>query len=303
MPETESKSGRFGSVALVGRPNAGKSTLLNALLGQKAAIVSDKPQTTRHVLRGVLTEGRNQALLFDTPGFHRPLHRMNRQMMRIAEETLRRADVVALVVDAATSFGRGDAYLLEAVTEVPRPKTVLLNKVDRVAKPQLLPRIEQYAAATDVAAVIPISALKGDGVEDVKRVFFSLLPEGEPAFAADARPRLRLRYEIAERIREQVLRATRQELAYTTAVRVESIDSEADGGLTRIHATILAEKVNHRKILLGREGNMIRRIGSGARASLEELLEARVYLELEVRVEPNWREKENVLASLEPDLD
>ena len=303
MAEEQQSLRRFGSVALVGRPNAGKSTLLNALLGHKAAIVSDKPQTTRHVLRGVLSEGRDQALLFDTPGFHRPLHRMNRQMMRLAEETLRRADVVALVVDAATSFGSGDSYLLKAVAQVPRPKMVLLNKVDRVAKPHLLPRIEQYASAADVAAVIPISALRRDGIENVKQVLFSLLPEGEPVFDIGARPRLKLRYEIAERIREQVLSATRDELAYTTAVRVESIDSAPESDLTRIHATVLVERVNQRKILLGRDGRMIQRIGSGARAAIEELLDGRVYLELVVRVEPDWREKESILSSLEPDLD
>lgn len=300
MTDDRAPTPRFGSVALVGRPNAGKSTLLNRLLGRKAAIVSDKPQTTRQVLRGVLGEGPNQALLYDTPGFHRPLHRLNRQMVRLAEDTLRRGDVVALVVDAATSFGSGDHYLLETVCRVERPKLVVLNKIDLIAKPKLLPRIEKYAAAEGVEAVVPISALSGDGVEHLKSALFEFLPEGEPAFDPDDEPQGRLRFEIAERIREQVLAATRDELAYTTAVRVESIDLD-DDAMTRIQATILAERVNQRKILLGRQGRMIRQIGSRARRELEVLLEGRVYLDLHVRVEPDWREKEDILASLEPD--
>lgn len=292
---------RFGSVALIGRPNAGKSTLLNRLLRRKAAIVSDKPQTTRHVLRGILDRGSSQALLLDTPGFHRPLHRLNRQMMRLAEETLRRADVIALVVDAAVPFGRGDAYLLETVSRVERPKLVVLNKVDRVAKPKLLPRIEKYAEIPGVEAVVPISALSGDGIAELQSAMFSLLPAGEPAFAAEAEPGLRLRFEVAERIREQVLAATRDELAYTTAVLVESINEAADEGVNHIQATILAERVNQRKILIGRQGRMIRTIGSRARSELEELIGGRVHLDLHVRVEPGWRENEGVLASLQPD--
>ncbi len=291
---------RFGSVALVGRPNAGKSTLLNALLGRKAAIVSDKPQTTRHLLRGVLTEGQQQALLFDTPGFHRPLHRMNRQMMRIAEDTLRRADLVALVVDAAVAFGGGDSYLLEAVAKTANPKIVILNKVDRAAKPGLLPRIERYAAAEGVSDVIPLSALTGDGVGKLKEILFSHLPVAPPAFSADSEPELKLHYEIAERIREQMLANTRDELAFTTAVRIEQV--ERDGNLTRIMATILAERDNHRKILIGKGGSMVREIGTAARIELEKLLDTKVYLDLHVRVEPGWREKESILSSLEPDL-
>lgn len=301
MPDAEAPVSRFGSVALVGRPNAGKSTLLNRMLGRKAAIVSDKPQTTRHVLRGVLHDRAGQALLFDTPGFHRPLHRLNRQMMRLAEETLRRADVVALVVDASVSFGRGDAYLLDAIDGVDRPKLVILNKVDLIAKPKLLPKIERYAGVDGVAAVVPISALTGDGVAELRSELLALLPEGEPAFDEDQEPELRLRFEVAERIREQVLASIRDELAYTTAVRVESIDEDRETGLTSIQATILAERVNQRKILIGRKGAMIRQIGSRARRELEELLDGRVYLDLHVRVEPEWREKEGILASLEPD--
>lgn len=301
MPDAEAPVSRFGSVALVGRPNAGKSTLLNRMLGRKAAIVSDKPQTTRQVLRGVLHDHTGQALLFDTPGFHRPLHRLNRQMMRLAEETLRRADVVALVVDASVSFGRGDAYLLDALDGVDRPKLVILNKVDLIAKPKLLPKIETYAGVDGVAAVVPISALTGDGVAELRSELLALLPEGEPAFDEDQEPELRLRFEVAERIREQVLASIRDELAYTTAVRVESIEEDLESGLTSIQATILAERVNQRKILIGRKGTMIRQIGSRARRELEELLDGRVYLDLHVRVEPEWREKEGILASLEPD--
>ena len=291
---------RFGSVALVGRPNAGKSTLLNALLGRKAAIVSDKPQTTRHLLRGVLTEGQRQALLFDTPGFHRPLHRMNRQMMRIAEDTLRRADVVALVVDASIPFGGGDAYLLTAVGKVQAPVIVILNKVDKAKKPKLLPRIEQYAAAQGVTDVVPVSARTEDGLLQLKQVLFERLPVATPVFAGDAEPALKLRYEIAERIREQMLALTRDELAFTTAVRIDQVDQDEE--LTRIMATVLAERDNHRKILIGRGGTMIRDIGTNARKELEALLGTRVYLDLHVRVEPGWREKENILSALEPDL-
>lgn len=294
---------RFGSIALVGRPNAGKSTLLNALLGRKTAIVSNKPQTTRVVLRGVLTEGSRQALLLDTPGFHKPLHRMNREMVRMAEETLRRGDVVALVVDAATRFGSGDAYLLQRAGRTQTPKLVILNKVDLVAKPALLPMIERYAAAEGVREVVPISALRGDGLQELRQVMLSMLPPGEPVFDDQIEPEFRQRFEVAERIREQVLALTRDELAYTTAVRVESLEPVAGRDLIRIHATIIAERPNQRKILLGRNGSMIRDIGTASRLELERLLGSRVYLDLHVRVEPGWREKDRVLSTLGPDLD
>ncbi len=293
--------GRFGSIALVGRPNAGKSTLLNHLLGHKAAIVSPRPQTTRHALRGIYTDGRRQALLWDTPGFHKPLHRMNRQMVRIAEDTLRRADLVCLVVDASVPSGSGDNYMLAEATKMrATPKVVALNKVDITAKPTLLPRIAHYSEHDDIKEVVPVSAKTGDGLADLCEAFWRWLPEGEPLFEPDAAPQFHHRYQIAELIREQVLLQTRDELAYSTAVRVEFIDDQSE--LVRIDATILVERANQRKILIGKGGSKVREIGSAARQEIEALLGRRVHLQLDIRAEAGWREKEAVLAALEPDL-
>ncbi len=290
---------RSGTVALVGRPNAGKSTLMNHLLGEKVAIVSDKPQTTRQRLVGILSGERGQIVFYDTPGVHRPLHRMNKQMVRHAQEALDEADVVCLLVDASQPPGKGDAYMRELVERARGPKIALLNKIDLVAKPKLLPRIAEYAAGERYREIIPISARSGDGVDRLLAVLWDLLPEGPPRYDPELVTIHPERFLAAERIREKVLEVTREELPFASAVVVERWEEEPERDLTRIYASILVERPGQKKIVIGRQGSMIRQIGTAARLDLEDFLETRVYLDLNVKCEPGWREDRRLLAELE----
>lgn len=293
---------KAGHVALVGRPNAGKSTLLNRLLAEKVAIVSDKPQTTRHRIVGILTTPEGQIVFHDTPGIHRPLHQLNRQMVRAATEAMEQADVVCLVVDAAEPFGNGDRFLLEMVARVKRPKIAVLNKIDRVYKETLLPRLVTYSEGADFAALVPISAQDGDGCERLLAELWRHLPEGEPFYDAELLTVHPERFLAAERIREKVLEATHDELPFTTAVLIEAWEEPGEGRATRITATILVERDTHKGILVGRRGATIKAIGTAARLDLEEFLERKVFLELRVRHEPAWRENQRLLTDLDRDL-
>ena len=293
---------KAGTVALVGRPNAGKSTLMNRVLGEKLAIVSDKPQTTRHRLVGILSEERGQIVFYDTPGVHKPLHRLNQQMLIHARDALSEADVVCLLVDASIPFGKGEAFVLDLVGKAKGPRVALLNKIDKVAKPKLLPWIDRYAQTGLFEEVIPVSALTGDGTDRLLDALWRLLPEGEPLYDPELLTIHPERFLAAEAIREKVLEVTREELPFATAVVVEGWEDLPDRGLTRIHASILVEKPGQKKILVGRGGSMIKQIGTAARHDLETLLERRVYLDLHVREEPGWRENRRVLADLEREV-
>ncbi len=293
---------RSGIAALAGRPNAGKSTLMNRLLAEKVAIVSDKPQTTRHVLIGILTDERGQIVFHDTPGMHEPLHRLNRQMVRSAREALGGADVACLVVDASTSFGAGERYMLDLFSDLDGPKVLVLNKIDLIDKRRLLPIIERYSEAVAFDEIIPASALTGDGTDRVAESLFRLLPEGEPLYDPELLTLHPERFLAAERIREKVLEHTEDELPFTTAVIVERWEEDADSDLVRIFATILVERVGQKKIVIGRGGSNVKAIGTAARLDLEAFLGRRVYLELWVRVEPEWREQHRVLADLDKEL-
>lgn len=295
-------SRRSGIVALAGRPNAGKSTLMNGLLAEKVAIVSDKPQTTRQVLIGILTDPRGQIVFHDTPGIHRPLHRLNRQMVHSAREALSDADVACLVVDANQPFGAGEAFMLDLMSRVDSPRVLVLNKIDLIAKPRLLPRIGHYAAKLDFDEIVPASALQGDGTDRLLEAFWQLLPEGEPLYDSELLTLHPERFLAAERIREKVLERTEKELPFTSAVVIDGWEEVTERGLVRIHATILVERLGQKKIVVGKGGATIRAIGTAARLDLEEFLEQRVYLELFVRVEPGWREDRRVLAALDREL-
>lgn len=295
-------SPKAGVVALVGRPNAGKSTLMNRLLPEKLAIVSDKPQTTRHVLIGILTTAQGQMVFYDTPGIHRPLHRLNRQMVRSAREALVSADVVCLVVDASEAFGAGEAFMLDLVGKVDVPRILVLNKIDLMAKARLLPRIEQYAKALDFAEIVPTSALQGDGTDRVERALWERMPPGEPLYDPELLTVHPERFLAAERIREKVLERTSRELPFTSAVLIERWEDVPSGKLTRIFATILVERPGQKKIVVGKGGARIKAIGTAARRDLEAYLERKIFLDLHVRVEPRWREKRRVLASLDREL-
>jgi GTPase len=300
---------KSGTVALVGRPNAGKSTLMNRLLGEKVAIVSDKPQTTRHRIVGILSDDRGQRgqrgqmVFYDTPGIHKPLHRLNRQMVRYALDAMTDADVVCMLVDVTQKYGAGDAYMMDLAGKTEKPRVLLLNKVDRVKKPELLPVMQRYGATGLFQEIVPISAAQGDNCDRLLDVLWSLLPEGEPMFDPELLTIHPERFLVAERIREKVLELTTEELPFSTAVVIERWEEEAERDLVLIYASILVDRPGQKKIVVGRQGQMIKAIGTAARHDLEEFLERRVYLDLNVRLEPGWREDKAVLASLDRDVD
>jgi len=294
---------KAGTVALLGRPNAGKSTLMNRLLGEKVAITSDKPQTTRHRLVGILTDDeRGQMVFHDTPGVHRPLHDMNRRMMQEAIDAMNQADVACLLVDASANHGAGEEYMLELLERVEGPKMVILNKVDLVNKGRLLPRIEQYHETGLFNEIVPVSALTGDGDDVLLDLLWSYLPEGPPLYDPELLTVHPQRYLAAERIREKVLANTYEEIPFSTAVMVEGWEDDPDSDLTRIYATILVERQSQKKILIGHRGKMIKKIGTEARKDLEEMTGRHIYLDLHVKHESNWRESPRILAELDRTL-
>ncbi|MEJ2085096.1 MAG: GTPase Era [Acidobacteriota bacterium] len=298
--------GKVGSVALVGRPNAGKSTLMNRCLEEKLAIVSDKPQTTRHRIVGILSSNQNQMVFYDTPGLHKPQHRLNQQMLRHTTEALRDADVVCLLVDVMETFGSGDRWVLDLLSSLDTRLVVALNKIDRIAKPNLLPIMARYSELGDFEEIVPISALTGDGVEILLDALWRLLPEGEVFYDPELLTTHPERFFVSERIREKILAETRDELPFASAVAIEKWEEPQEGsggeGALRLHAVILVERPGQKKILVGKGGRMIRRIGTMARLDLEEYLGRPVYLELYVRLQPGWRENQKLLAALEPEM-
>ncbi|HEX5069801.1 MAG TPA: GTPase Era [Vicinamibacterales bacterium] len=290
---------KAGFVALVGRPNAGKSTLLNRLVGEKVAIVSDKPQTTRHRIVGVRNAPGRQFVFVDTPGIHKPLHRMNRRMVDVALDALKQSDVVVLVVDATGRAGGGDAFVVDLCARAGVRPIVALNKIDRVARTQLLPLMAHYDGALDCRAIVPISALTGDGVETLESEVANALPEGDPLYPEDYLTDQTVRSMSAEMIREKVLQHTRDELPYTTAVTIDQFEEPATpGGLTRIFASILVDNESQKPIVIGKGGDMIKRIGTEARQDLERLLDGRVHLDLHVKVRQDWRDDERLLDEM-----
>ena len=295
--QTSQSSTRAGYVALVGRPNAGKSTLLNYLIGQKIAIVSDKPQTTRQRVLGVHTSGDSQMAFVDTPGIHRPSYRLNERMMDVVYEALRGVDVVVQLVDASQKFGKGEAFASDLVTRSEQPSILALNKVDLVNKARLLPIIQLYAERGDYDEIVPISAASGENVDRLLEVISARLPASEFLYDPDQFTDQTERALVSEIIREKVLQTTRQELPYSTAVQIEVFDeSRRKEDFIHIVASIIVEKSGQKKIVVGRAGRMIREIGTAARKELQELLEVeKMFLELNVKVVPDWRNTDHLL--------
>jgi GTPase len=290
---------KSGFVALVGRPNAGKSTLLNRLVGQKIAIVSDKPQTTRNRITGVRNYPDAQVVFVDTPGVHRPLHRLNVRMVDAAIEALRQVDVVTAVVDATESTGGGDRYMMDMLRNVQVPRVLALNKVDLLPKERLLPIIERYRQDIGFADIVPISALSGENVERLEQVLLSHLPEGEPLYPEDYLTDQPERFFVAELVREQVLQHTHAELPFASAVVVDRFEEQATpGDILRLYCTILVERESQKPIVLGKGGAMIKSIGTAARHELERFFHAKVFLDLRVKVRADWREDERILDDL-----
>jgi GTP-binding protein Era len=295
---------KSGFVSLVGRPNAGKSTLLNRLVGVKVAIVSDKPQTTRNRILAVQNYPDGQIVFLDTPGIHRPLHRMNVRMVDLAMQAMRDVDLVALLVDASEPAGGGDRYLLELLKDVQLPVMLVLNKIDLISKPKLLPLIDRYRSEHAFVEIVPVSALTGEGVDDLQKTMLSHLPEGAPLYPPDYLTDQPERTYAAEIVREKLLQYTRDELPFTTAVVVDQFDEPEPRpkgkGLIRVYCSILVESDSQKPIVIGRQGDMIKRIGTEARQELERFFDAKVFLDLHVKVRERWREDERVLDQLVP---
>ena len=308
MPDVPTEAGhgeaaevttRSGTVALIGRPNAGKSTLLNALVGDKVAIVSDKPQTTRNRIIAILNDARGQAVFFDLPGVHKPLHKMNARMMQEVQSALEEVDLVLHLVDAAVAWGGGEEFLFGLLDPVRPPVVGLLTKVDLVPnKTQLLPLIARYQERRPGSTVIPISAPSGDGLAEVVNELFSSLPVGPPLYPHDLTTTQTERFFMAEVVREKLIERTRGELPYTTGVVVERVDESER--LLHLDAVIYVERKSQKGIVIGKGGGMIRSVGQSAREELEKLLGIKIYLGLTVKVHARWRDDPRVLAAMEP---
>lgn len=292
---------KFGFISLIGRPNAGKSTLLNRLVGAKLAIVSDKPQTTRTRILGVRNYPTAQVVFLDTPGIHRPLHRMNVRMVGAAVDTIGAVDILGLVVDATERRGSGDRYVVDLVKKASVPVFLILNKIDLMKKTRLLPIIAEYSRQADFAEIVPISAATGENVDRLEQALIDRLPEGEPMYPKDYLTDQPERVLAAEIVREKLLSLTHAEIPFSSAVIVDRFEEPADGregGLMRLFCTIVVDRESQKPIVVGKGGEMIKRIGTAAREELERMFGTRVYLDLHVRVRSEWREDERVLGEI-----
>jgi GTP-binding protein Era len=287
---------RAGFVAIVGRPNVGKSTLVNQIVGQKVAIVSDKPQTTRNRILAVVNRPQGQVVLFDTPGIHKPMHRMNERMVDSAVRSIGQVDIALWVVDVTESFGPGDRHVRDLLKQSGRKVVLALNKIDAIPKPKILAVIEQYRHLLDFADVVPVSALTGDNVDVLVSRLLAHLPEGPPLYPADFLTDLPERFFVAEMVREKILRMTRDELPYSTGVVVDSFQESPE--IVRIEASIFVERDTQKAIVIGKGGSMLKAIGTAARHDIEAFLEAKVFLGLFVKVREKWREDANTLEEM-----
>lgn len=292
-----------GFVSLIGRPNAGKSTLMNALIGTKLSIVADKPQTTRTIVDGVLTMPGAQVVFLDTPGIHEPKNLLHKRMAEKIREALEGRDLVLFLADASHGVSGQDERALEWVKEIDTPVILVLNKIDLLgSKTLLLPLMERYGALRDFAGVIPISALTGDGVPALRHAILARLPQGPRYFPEDYLTGQPERFLAAELVREKILIHTREEVPHSVAVVVDQWADEPrrDGTtMTRILATVHVERQGQKAILIGEKGTMLKLVGSEARADIEKLLDRKVYLELFIKVTPDWRQRAGFLAELE----
>ena len=291
---------KSGFVALIGRPNVGKSTILNRLVGQKVAIVSDKPQTTRNRILGVHTSQDSQMIFVDTPGIHRPGYLLNKRMMEEVYYSLHGIDLLIQVVDVSERYGKGEEYVLNLVQKTQKPTLLVLNKVDLISKGKVLPVIEFYSQQFEYRELIPLSATQGDNVEVLQEKIAEHLPAGELLYPPEYITDQPERFMVSEIVREKVLHHTRQELPYSTAVLVEEMDEDRrEKGFLRITASVIVDKGNHKKIVIGRAGHMIKTIGREARLDLQDFLGVpKVYLELNVKVISGWRDQEYLLDEL-----
>jgi GTP-binding protein Era len=291
---------KSGFVSLIGRPNAGKSTLLNRLVGTKLAIVSDKPQTTRTRILGVRNHPDAQVVYLDTPGIHRPLHRMNVRMVDAAIDTMGEVDLLGVVVDVSQPPGKGDRYVFDLVKDAKAPVVLILNKIDLIRKSKLLPIIDRYRHEASFADIVPVSAATGDNVDRLERAILQHLPEGERLYPEDYLTDQPERFFAAEIVREKVLQFTHAEIPFSSAVVIDRFEEPgpATRGVLRLYCTVVVDRESQKAIVVGRGGEMIKRIGTAAREELERFFGSRVFLDLHVRVTAEWREDERVLEQL-----
>jgi GTP-binding protein Era len=294
---------KSGFVSLIGRPNAGKSTLLNRLVGTKLAIVSDKPQTTRTRILGVKNHPEAQVVYLDTPGIHRPLHRMNVRMVDAAVDTIREVDLLGLVVDVTERPGKGDRFVLDLVKDARAPVFLILNKIDLIKKTRLLPIMERYHQEGTFAEIVPVAAATGDNVDRLERLIIDRLPEGERLYPEDYLTDQPERFMASEIVREKLLQFTHDELPFSSGVVIDRFEEPGTGdndhrNLLRLYCTIVVDRESHKPIVVGKGGEMIKKIGTAAREELERFFGTRVFLDLHVRVKTEWREDDRALHDM-----
>ena len=287
-----------GYVAIIGRPNVGKSTLLNRILGQKIAITSNKPQTTRNRILGIHNFTGGQALFVDTPGIHKAKGKLNRFMVDQAVGACADVDLILFLVEAGDSPGGGDEYILKLLDKASAPVFLIINKIDLVKPPKLLSLIQQYTERFEFAQVIPVSAKSGNGVPDMLQAIEPYLPQGPQYYPDDMLTDQPERFIVAELVREKIMRRTSEEIPYGVGVQVDSFEEKPEKNLVVIQATIHVERDSHKKIIVGKGGHMIRTVGQEARKDMERLLGTRVFLELFVRVDKDWSQNERMLREL-----
>jgi len=291
------KKFRSGFVAIIGRPNVGKSTLMNHLIGQKIAIMSDKPQTTRNKIHGVYTTNDTQIVFLDTPGIHKPQSKLGNYMMQTAESALREVEAALFLIDASEGLGGGDRFIIEQLKKVKTPVFLVMNKIDKVEPEQLLPMITQYNALHEFAEIIPISALKGNNVETLLEQLTRYLPEGPQYYPADQITDHPEQFVCSELIREKILHMTREEIPHSIAVTIEDMRVK-ENAVVYIGAVIFVERDSQKGIIIGKKGDLLKEVGKQARKDIEALLGSRIFLELWVKVKKDWRNQERVLKDL-----
>ncbi|AAP11210.1 MULTISPECIES: GTPase Era [Bacillus] len=291
------KGYKSGFVSIIGRPNVGKSTFLNRIIGQKIAIMSDKPQTTRNKIQGVYTENDAQVIFIDTPGIHKPKHKLGDFMVKMAQTTLKEVDIVLFMVNAVEGFGRGEEFIIEKLKETKQPVFLVINKIDQLHPEQLLELIDQYRKLHEFAEIVPISALDGNNVDALIGTIKKYLPEGPQYYPENQVTDHPERFIIAELIREKVLHLTREEVPHSVAVVIDAIQKR-EGGAVYINATIVVERASQKGIIIGKQGKMLKEVGKRARFDIEALLGSKVFLEVWVKVQKDWRNKMSQLRDL-----
>lgn len=288
---TANKGYKSGFISIIGRPNVGKSTFLNRVIGQKIAIMSDKPQTTRNKIQGVLSLPDSQMIFIDTPGIHKPKHKLGDFMMKVAQNTLKEVDLILFMVNAEEGFGRGEEFILEKFQTVNTPIFLVINKIDQIHPDELLPIIESYREKYEFEEIVPISALEGNNVERLLSQIKSFLPEGPQYYPADQVTDHPERFIITELIREKALHLTREEIPHSLAVVLDKMERQEGKDIIHVMATVIVERDSQKGIIIGKKGSMLKEIGKRARVDIENLLGSKVFLELWVKVQKDWRNK------------